>query len=132
MMKPITIQLMSLLLFLSGCASWERSTLLGASAGGALGAGVGTAAGNNVGSALLGLGIGAIVGGTMGFGAHKDQEAKRGQLLNPLVTKDFKQKVPTLTTPEIRRVWIEPKVEGDKYVEGHFLYVIDRQAVWGK
>lgn len=131
-MKTITIQLMSLLLCLSGCASLERSTLLGASAGGALGAGVGTAAGNNVGSALLGLGIGAIVGGAMGFGAHKDQEAKRGQVINPLVTKDFKEKVPTLTTPEIRRVWIAPKIESNRYEDGHFLYVIDRPAVWGK
>jgi len=78
------------------------------------------------------LGIGALVGGVMGFAAHKEQEAKRGQLMNPLISKDFKDTVPPISTPEVRRVWIPAKVEGNKYVEGHFIFVIDRQAVWGK
>jgi len=117
---------------LASCASIERSTLLGAAAAGALGTGIGLAVEKTPGSALIGLGIGALVGGAMGFAAHKGQEAKRGQFINPLLTKDFKDKVPPLSTPEVRRVWIPAKVEGNKYVEGHFIFVIDRQAVWGK
>ncbi len=118
--------------FLASCASIERSTLLGAAAAGALGTGIGIAVEKSPGSALIGLGIGAIVGGALGFASHKESEAKRGQAINPLVTKDFKDNVPTLSTPEVRRVWIPAKAEGNKYVEGHFIFVIDRQAVWGK
>ncbi len=58
--------------------------------------------------------------------------SKTGQAINPMVARDFKEKIPSLTTPEVRRVWIEPKIESDRYVEGHFVYVIDRPAVWGK
>lgn len=128
--KPI--HLLLVLPLMSGCASIERSTLLGAATVGALGTGIGLAAEKSAGSALIGLGIGAIVGGAMGFATHKEQESKRGQLMNPLVTKDFKDNVPPISTPEVRRVWVPAKVEGNKYVEGHFIFVIDRQAVWGK
>lgn len=124
--------LLVLLPMMSGCASIERSTFLGAAAGGALGGGIGLAAEKSAGSALIGLGIGAVVGAAMGFGAHKEQEAKRGQLVNPILTKDFKENVPQISTPEVRRVWVNPKIEGSRYIEGHFIYVIDRPAVWGK
>jgi hypothetical protein len=128
--KPIHLVLA--LPLMSGCASIERSTLLGAATVGALGTGIGLGVEKSAGSALIGLGIGAIVGGAMGFAAHKQQENKRGQLVNPFITKEFKDTVPPISTPEVRRVWIPAKVEGNKYVEGHFIFVIDRQAVWGK
>ena len=37
---------------------------------------------------------------------------------------------PALTSPVVRKVWIAPHVEGDKYYEGHFMYVIERGSVW--
>ena len=131
-MKTKPKHLLLLLPLMSGCASIERSTLLGAASMGALGTGVGIANERSVGSALIGLGIGAVVGGALGFAAHKDQESKRGQLLNPVLTKDFKDKVPAISTPEVRRVWVPEKIDGNKYIDGHYIYVIDRQAVWGK
>ena len=131
-MKKKNICLILTLPLLASCASIERSTLLGAVTVGALGTGIGLAAEKSAGSALIGLGIGAIVGGAMGFATHKEQESKRGQLMNPLITKDYKDNVPPISTPEVRRVWVPAKVEGNKYVEGHFIFVIDRQAVWGK
>lgn len=131
-MKKKNICLILTLPLLASCASIERSTLLGAATVGALGTGIGLAAEKSAGSALIGLGIGAIVGGAMGFATHKEQESKRGQLMNPLITKDFKDNVPPISTPEVRRVWVPAKVDGNKYVEGHFIFVIDRQAVWGK
>jgi hypothetical protein len=131
-MKTRPIHLFLMLPMMSGCASIERSSLLGAASGGALGTGIGIANEKSVGSALIGLGIGAIVGGAIGFVAHKNQESKRGELLNPVLTKDFKDKVPAISTPEVRRVWVPEKIEGNKYIDGHYIYVIDRQAVWGK
>jgi hypothetical protein len=131
-MKTKPIHLLLLLPLMPGCASIERSTLLGAASVGALGTGVGIANERSVGSALIGLGIGAVVGGVLGFATHKDQESKRGQLLNPVLTKDFKDKVPAISTPEVRRIWVPEKIDGNKYIDGHYIYVIDRQAVWGK
>ena len=131
-MKINTIHLLLLLPMLSGCASIERSTLLGAVTAGALGTGIGLAAEKSVGSALIGLGIGAIFGGAMGYAAHKEQEAKRGEFITPLISKDFKEQVPPISTPEVRRVWMAPKIESNRYIDGHFIYVIDRPAVWGK
>ena len=131
-MKINTIHLLLLTTMLSGCASLERSTLLGAATAGALGTGLGLAAEKSVGSALIGLGIGAIFGGAMGYAAHKEQEAKRGEFITPLISKDFKEQVPPISTPEVRRVWMAPKIESNRYTEGHFIYVIDRPAVWGK
>jgi len=131
-MKKKNICLILTLPLLASCASIERSTLLGAATVGALGSGIGLAAEKSAGSAFIGLGIGAIVGAAMGFATHKEQESKRGQLVNPLITKDFKDNVPPISTPEVRRVWVPAKVDGNKYVEGHFIFVIDRQAVWGK
>ena len=131
-MKTKTIHIAVCLIALCGCASMEKSVLLGSAAGGALGSGIGLGVEQSAGSALLGLGIGAVVGGVMGFGVHKDQEAKRGQLATPAITKDFKSKVPGVSTPEVRRVWIPEKIEGNKYIEGHYIYVIDRGAVWNR
>ena len=132
MNKYITTNLTLCLFALSGCASMEKSALLGAAAGGALGTGIGLAAEKSAGSALIGLGIGAIVGSVMGIGAHSEQENKRAQWLNPAASKDFKDKVPGMSTPEVRRVWVPEKIEGNKYIEGHYIYVIDRGAVWNR
>lgn len=131
-MKTIVINLTLCLLALSGCASMERSVLLGAAAGGAMGTGVGLGVEKSAGSALIGLGIGAIVGGVMGFGAHSAEENKRAQWLTPAASKEFKDKVPGMSTPEVRRVWVPEKIEGNKYIEGHYIYVIDRGAVWNR
>jgi hypothetical protein len=68
----------------------------------------------------------------MGIGVHSEQENKKAQWLNPAVSKDFKEKVPGMSTPEIRRVWVPEKIEGNKYIEGHYIYVIDRGAVWNR
>lgn len=40
------------------------------------------------------------------------------------------EKAPALTSPIVRKVWVGPRVEGDKYYEGHFMYVIERGSVW--
>lgn len=37
---------------------------------------------------------------------------------------------PALTSPIVRKVWIGPRIEGDRYYEGHFMYVIERGSIW--
>ena len=38
--------------------------------------------------------------------------------------------VPSLTSPEVRRMWVPEKIEGNKFIEGHYMYVIDKPSVW--
>jgi hypothetical protein len=40
--------------------------------------------------------------------------------------------VPSLTSPEVRRIWVPEKIEGNKFVDGHYMYVIDKPSVWSK
>jgi hypothetical protein len=96
---------------------------------GAAGTGIGAAAGHNAASALLGLGIGAVFGGTMGFLVHKDKEDK--ERLAKLGTKKADEpKTPSLTSPEVRRVWVPEKIDGNKFIEGHYMYLIEHNSVW--
>lgn len=130
-MKSRSIPILILCLAISGCATMEKSVLLGAGTMGAIGVGAGAAAGNSVGSALLGLGIGAVLGGTFGFMGHKEQEEKARQAKSGSKKKDD-EKVPSLTSPEVRRVWVPEKIDGGKFIEGHYMYVIERNSVWSK
>lgn len=126
-----TIPILILTLALSGCATMRDSVLLGAGTMGAVGAGIGTAAGNNVGGALLGLGIGAVFGGTMGYLSHKEKEEKE-KMAKSGIKQSEDSKVPSLTSPEVRRVWVPEKIEGGKFIEGHYMYVIERNSVWSR
>ncbi len=37
---------------------------------------------------------------------------------------------PAFTSPDIRRIWIPDKIDGNKYVKGHYEYIIERGSVW--
>lgn len=39
-------------------------------------------------------------------------------------------KTPSLTAPKVRRVWVPAKIEGDKYIDGHYMYVIEKTSTW--
>ena len=41
-------------------------------------------------------------------------------------------KAPFLTSPEVHRMWVPDRVEGNKYEEGHNVYMIDKQSVWSR
>lgn len=50
-------------------------------------------------------------------------------------TKDTLSKeanVPSLTSPEVRRIWVPEKIDGNKFIKGHYMYVIDKPSVWSK
>ncbi len=40
--------------------------------------------------------------------------------------------VPSLTSPEVRRIWVPEKIDGNKFIEGHYMYVIDKTSVWSR
>lgn len=46
-------------------------------------------------------------------------------------TKD-KNKSPMLTNPKVRKVWIPEKIEGDKYIEGHYMWILEKTTIWSQ
>lgn len=41
-------------------------------------------------------------------------------------------KSPSLTTPKVRKVWVPEKIEGDKFIEGHWMWVLERTTTWSQ
>lgn len=130
--KKTLIVLLTAPLFLFGCASIERSTLLGAGIVGALGTGIGLAVNNSASSALLGGGIGITVGAGLGYLGHKDKE-ERLTLLKAAGKKNSpKDDYPTLRPPEASCSRVGEKIEGNRYIGPHIMCDIERPAVWSK
>jgi hypothetical protein len=50
--------------------------------------------------------------------------------------KDTKQEEkdphPILNSPIVKKVWVPEKIEDNKYIEGHFMYVIEKNVQWRK
>lgn len=129
--KIYPILILGFAIVLSGCASMRDSILLGAGTLGAVGAGAGAAAGENVGGALIGLGVGAVLGGTMGFLAHKDEEQKKELVkIASRKGKDFGKDLPTLKAPKASCTRVGEKIDGDSFIGAHILCSIERPAVW--
>ncbi len=116
----------------TSCATLENSVLIGAGVGGAAGAGMGFAIHQKAGSTLIGTGIGALVGAGIGYLIHKDQEQRREEQRALAAGKYTDDKVPFLTAPQVERVWQPESIEGEKFIQGHFIYVIKKPSVWGK
>ena len=38
--------------------------------------------------------------------------------------------IPGLNGPEVRRVWVPDKIEGNKLIKGHFIYIIKKNSTW--
>ena len=120
---------------LGGCSTLKESTWLGVGIGSVVGAGVGAAAGSPRGNenrgAMTGAAVGAALGGLMGFLDHKER-AKKEALKIGSGHGTSNSEAPFLTKPKVQRVWVPEKVEGDKYISGHWMYVIERPSLWSK
>lgn len=54
--------------------------------------------------------------------------SKKGKPGSPL----SKENVPSLTAPEVRRIWVNERIEGTRFIDGHYEYIIDKPSVWSK
>ncbi|HXH74080.1 MAG TPA: hypothetical protein VNJ08_03900 [Bacteriovoracaceae bacterium] len=131
---------LSALLVQTGCSTLGKSVGLGT----AIGAGTGAALGGIVDSGkngqyrtrnvIIGAGIGAIAGGFTGSAIHENNE--RDKELAYLKGKESQKKsvqgktAPNLQQPKVEAQWIESKVVGNRYVEGHFEYIITEPTRW--
>ena len=41
-------------------------------------------------------------------------------------------KSPSLTSPKVRKIWVLEKIEGDRYIEGHWMWVLERTTTWSQ
>lgn len=39
---------------------------------------------------------------------------------------------PKLTAPKVRKVWIADKIESDKYIEGHWIWILESTTTWSQ
>ncbi len=49
---------------------------------------------------------------------------------SPKMTKDLK--APFLTAPKVRKVWIPEKIENDKFIEGHYMWILEKTSSWSQ
>jgi uncharacterized protein YcfJ len=115
----------------TSCKTAQDSSLLGAGFGAVLGGGAGAAIGKNFDDeakgAAVGIAAGAALGGLAGYLEHTDRVKShfQSQFHTPSNSDS-----PALTVPQVRRLWVPDRIEGQKYIRGHFVYSIDRQSNW--
>lgn len=119
-------------LLLSNCASMDKSLLLGAGTGSAVGGGMGYGIGQNATGTLIGLGVGAVLGGTLGYLSHKEKEDKMELLKMTTRKKDLNKNLPSLRAPEASCTRVDEKIEGSQFIGAHILCTIEKPAVWSK
>jgi hypothetical protein len=127
---PVTFLSLGLLFFTSGCASMGNSMLLGGGIGAATGTGVGLAAFGHAKGTLISAATGAAVGTFLGWLLHK-KDNKDLQVSDP--SGSLKPgELPFLTRPDVRKVWIPDAIDGNRYIQGHSVFLIERGSVWSK
>lgn len=138
--QVVLIVSISALLFQTGCSSMGKSVGLGT----AIGAGSGAMLGGIVDpgkngqyrtrNVIIGAGVGAIAGGFTGAAIHENNE--RDKELAYLKGKEAQRKSskagnpPSLQQPKVEAIWVESKVVGNRYIEGHFEYIITEPTRW--
>ena len=131
--------LLIILLIFSGCATSKKSVALGGVIGGTTGAVMGGISypGRHGEERTRNVIIGTILGATAGIIA--------GKLFNSEIQKEKKKAfekgkesapriaggaIASLSNPQIETRWVEGRIVGNRYVEGHFEYVIVEPARW--
>ena len=54
--------------------------------------------------------------------------------INPNINQKNKNdsKSRFLTAPKVRKVWIPEKIENDKFIEGHYMWVLEKTSSWSQ
>ena len=137
----ITLTALTFTLFLNGCATSGKSI----AAGGAIGAGTGAILGGiadpgkngefRTRNVIIGGAVGGMAGMLTGALIHDHTENQKQEAYEK--GKQSGQKSapssgtpPSLSDPRVESKWIEGKVMGNRYIEGHWEYIISEPARW--
>lgn len=123
---------------MSACATKEKSIGLGSSLGAGMGAALGgiMSPGKNgqfrTRNVIVGATVGAIAGGFTGSSLHdqKEQEKEIALLKSQSKVASRSPSVPELQQPKVEAYWVESKAVGNKWIEGHYEYVISEPTRW--
>lgn len=115
------------LMTLISCAGMEKSILLGSG----IGAATGSAIGSQHSSSNSGAAIGALAGAGIGYLIFKSkQNSKQSTMSSSDKIELDESDAPFLKSPKIRKYWQYDKIEGKKFIKGHWVYEIEEQPVW--
>lgn len=146
MLKKIIPIGLTLSLLLSGCATAEKSTLLGGIIGSVVGGSIGSLANQDRDSSqratglLVGAAAGGALGALIGNQSYKDQEKKKIQSgvtygapnLEMFGSGNDKDKGPKLRPAQVRVRYVEDQVKDGVFIPAHFEYEIAEPARWEK
>lgn len=123
-----------------GCATQNRSIGLGAAVGAGTGAvlgGIADPGRNNefrTRNVVVGTALGGMAGLIAGSVIHEETEKQKkeaylkGRASAPQSASAGA--MPSLKSPKVESRWIEGRVQGNRYIEGHFEYIITEPAHW--
>jgi hypothetical protein len=129
------------LILLTSCATQNKSLALG----GAIGAGTGGIIGGmadpgkdgqyRTRNVIIGSTLGSIAGIATGALVHSSTEDKKREAYEQGKSDANKKQqamgtMPNLKNPKVEARWIDGKAIGNRYVDGHFEYIIVEQARW--
>jgi hypothetical protein len=128
-----------LMILSTGCVTANKSVGLG----GAIGAGTGAMLGGiadagkdgeyRTRNVIVGTAIGGMAGMITGSVLHKEMdEQKKEAYLKGRASSPAPQAgvMPSLSQVKVRTEWIESRVSGNRFIEGHFEYVIEEPSRW--
>jgi hypothetical protein len=125
--KIITLLLISATQ-LTGCATANKSLLLGGVIGGLAGAAIGQSNSQNTDGAVVGALVGSGIGGLIGYSSFKEKPNPKSDQ----AVKVDEEVFPSLTKPKLKSLWVPDKIEGNKYIKGHWIYVIEDAGSWSR
>ena len=122
---------------LSGCATSEKSILLGSTLGIGVGAGIGSQANGSEGAAVGAL-IGAGLGGLIGYAGYKDKLKKSQSVPENFQAAPFavgsasgtQGSRPRLKPAQVKVKFVEDQIKDGTFIPAHFEYEISEPAKW--
>ena len=143
-MKYYYLKIILCTFFLLGCATANRSILMGTAAGAAAGAfiGPGFSPKNKKNNAAAGTLVGALLGMAVGGYVHdklekRDDRTRRQLILNlekhgigDARREPPRGETPLLAKPSVNSQWVGTRIEGDRLIEGHRVWIIEENAKW--
>ena len=124
------VSLFMIPLFLIGCATARDSMILGISMGAAAGGGMGNlSTAHSAQGTAIGALIGAGIGAAFGYLGHKEFLLKR-QPPHTVSNGTDNPKTPRVTEPRYRSIWVPDKIEGERYIQGHRVFILEDTGKW--